>query len=584
MIESLERAREHHSAGRLDEAAKLCRDILREDAGNPDALHRLGLIVRDRGQKEKALELLRRASRLMPDSAEIHSDLGKTLAGYRDFGAAIQRFECALAIDPARVDDYPLLAAAYGEVGRSDRVLETCERAMKFADDDPRISGRIATAMMMQGRMTDALEIWRRIVASGADAASHSGLLFCMHYVPDQAPLEIFEEHRQFADAYETPLLAQHLAHANDRDPHRKLRIGYVSPDFKNHPVGQFLEPVLARHDRDQFEIFCYSATSSFDKRTMSFQKIAGERWRDMRPLNPDQSAALVRRDSIDILVDLAGHTAGNQLMLFARKPAPVQVTWLGYPDTTGLRSIDYRITDANADPPGASDHLHSEQLLRLPCFLCYEPPEDIPDVSELPALKNGFTTFGSFNNFLKVAPQTIETWAEILREVPGSKLMLKHRGGADIGAKEMFPRYFEKYGIASDRILIVPPTPSHRQHLTCFHDIDIALDPFPYNGTTTSCETLAMGVPIVALEGSSHVSRVSVSLLRQVGLDDWIARSRSEYVRIAVERSSSLTALEQLRKDLRGRLLDSDLGNPAGFVRHLERAYRNIWVKFCSE
>ncbi len=583
IAELLEQAAAHHKAGRTVEASALCRDVLRQDAGHPGALHRLGLLARDRGQKDKALELLLRAARLLPKSAEIHADLGKTLVGYRNFGPAIQRLELALSMDPQRSDDYLWLAGAYAEIGRSDKVIDTCDRAVKFSPDDPQIASRIAGAIMTQGRMADALEIWRRAVAAKPDPSAHSALLFCMHYVPDSSPEEIFAEHRRFAEAYEAPLLANQARHENDPNPDRPIRIGYVSPDFKMHPVAQFLEPVLSRHDRERFELFCYSATPRVDQRTVSFQKIAGNRWRDLRPLNPDQAAALIRRDAIDILIDTTGHTGGSQLMIFARKPAPVQVTWLGYPDTTGMRSMDYRITDADADPPGRTEHLHSEKLIRLPCFLCYEPPSYIPDASPPPVLKNGFITFGSFNNFMKVAPQTIETWAEILKTVPESKLLLKHRGASDVAAQEAFPGFFEKYGIARERILITAQMPSHRQHLESFREMDIALDPFPYNGTTTSCETLAMGVPMVALEGSTHVARVSVSLLRQVGLPEWIASSREDYVRLAVGHARSPENLQTIRNELRPRMFQSDLGDPIRFTAHLENSYRDIWRDWCA-
>jgi predicted O-linked N-acetylglucosamine transferase (SPINDLY family) len=566
----LKAAADHHQAGRAAEAIDRCRAVLRQDAGNPRALHRLGLLMRERGHKDKALDLLLRAAKLMPESAEIQSDLGKVLAADRNFYPAIQRLERALSLDSERPADYLWLAGAYGEIGRSDKMLETCDRAIAFAPDDHEIAHRIASAIMTQGRMADALAILRRVLAQKPGPAVHSGLLFCMHYVPDASPEEIFEEHRRFAEAYET---FPHLPHPNDPDPDRPLRIGYVSPDFKMHPVAQFLYPVLARHNRDQFEVFCYSATPTFDARTLAFQKVS--RWRDIRRLTPDQSAELIRHDAIDILIDTTGHTGGSQLMLFARKPAPVQVTWLGYPDTTGLQSIDYRITDRHADP--ATDHLHSEKLLCLPSFLCYEAPEHTPEVAPPPVLKNGFITFGSFNNFMKISPATVETWSEILHAVPGSKLVLKHRGASDIAARETFPGFFESHGIARDRIIINAQMPAHHLHLDSFRDIDIALDPFPYNGTTTTCETLVMGVPMVTLAGAAHVSRVGVSLLTQIGMTDWIASTRADYVRIAVENALP-EKLNRLRGEIRGRLLASELGDPVRFTARLEDAYRQIW------
>lgn len=577
-IEDLIReAVEHQQAGRADEAVKLLRSVLRQDSGNPRALHRLGLVMRDRGQKEKALDLLLRAGKLLPKSAEIHADIGKVLIAGRNLIPGIQRLEIALSIDPKRSSDYSWLAAAYGEIGRSDKVLETCDRALAFAADDHEIALRVAGAIMTQGKMADALDVLRRGISKNPSSSAHSALLFSMHYVADATPEQIFEEHRSFAEAYEKPLLRSHRPHTNNPDPDRSLRVGYVSPDFRMHPVAQFFYPIVSRHDRRKFEVFLYSATPVTDARTLAFQTIAGQRWRDIRRLSPDQSAELIRRDEIDILVDLAGHTGGSQLMLFARKPAPVQLTWLGYPDTTGLQSIDYRITDSFADPPGMTEHLHSEKLLRLPSFLCYEAPEHTPEVTPPPVLKNGYVTFGSFNNFMKISPAVIQTWAEILLKVKDSKLMLKHRGAADLAAREKFPGFFADYGVEPDRIMINPQMPAHSIHLESYREVDIALDPFPYNGTTTSCEALVMGVPLVTLEGMAHVGRVGCSLLGQLGLTDWIARSRDEYVRIAAENANA-ERLSELRLQIRPRMLASELGNPASFTSHLENAYRAIW------
>jgi protein O-GlcNAc transferase len=579
----IERARECHASAKFQEASGLCREVLRENAGNPSALHRLGLLARDQGRKDEALNLLARAAKLLPESAEIQSDLGKTLIGYRNFFPAIQRLERALSLDPARTDDYLWLAGAYSEIGRSDRVLQTCDRAMEHAPEDRSIASRIAGAIMTQGRMREAIGIWRRAVEAHPEHGAHSALLFCLHYALDSSPEEIFREHLKFADLYETPFLSPQLPHLNDRVPERRLRVGYVSPDFRMHPVAQFLAPVLSRHDPERFEVFCYSLTPSSDQRTAQFRRIAGTRWRDIRSLSLDQAAELVRRDQIDILVDAAGHTGGNRILLFARKPAPVQITWLGYPNTTGLRSMDYRITDRHADPPGDADRRHSEKLLRLPCFLSYELPQYAPEPAPPPCLANGFVTFGSFNNFMKLSPEAIGTWARILLAVPESRLMLKHRGASDAGAQAAFPGFFEKYGIERERIVLSAQMPDHRLHLDSFRDIDIGLDPFPYNGTTTSCETLAMGVPVVALEGPAHVSRVTSSFLRQLGLDGWIARTPEEYVRVAAGHAASPDALAALRRQMRSRLAASDLGDPSRFTAHLEAAFQDVWCEWAS-
>ena len=577
----LEEAAAHHTERRLSEAEALCRAVLRAKPGHPGALHRLGLVARDRGNPKKALELLLRAVLLLPEDASLLGELGALLGSLRLFSPAIHRLEAALVLAPDRPEIHLHLARVYSDIGHSAKAMTAARRALELDPDQHTALIPIASALMSQGNFAEALSLWRQLLVHVPGHSTHSPYLFSMHYPLDCSPADIAAEHFRFAELYETPLRGLHAPHAPAAIGGRPLRVGYVSPDYRLHPVRQFLLPVLRRHNPAEVEFYCYSNVPDKDAGTAEFAELAGSRWREIYALDDDNAAALIRADAIDILVDLAGHTGGCRLLLFARKPAPVQVTWLGYPDTTGLTSIDYRITDAVADPPGLTEALHSETLFRLPCFLTYSPPAYMPAVAPPPCLRNGFVTFGSFNNFMKIDPAVIRLWASILDGVPGSKLLLKHRDARDPAALEHFASYFGQLGIAAERLIFAPQMPSHGVHLEHYADMDIALDPFPYNGTTTSCEALAMGVPLVVLAGAAHVARVGVDLNLQYGLDDWIAATQDEYRGIAIRQAANPVALAALRGQMRERLAASALGNPDAFVGHLEGGYREMMRRY---
>jgi predicted O-linked N-acetylglucosamine transferase (SPINDLY family) len=369
--------------------------------------------------------------------------------------------------------------------------------------------------------------------------------------------------------------------HSNDRSRERRLRIGYVSSDFRQHSVGYFIEPVLAHHNHDRFEIFCYSNDIKEDEVTGRLQSYA-DHWRRLIGLSDEQAANQIRADRIDILIDLSGHTRGNRLLVFARKPVPVQVTWLGYPTTTGLSTMDYRLTDGFADPVGMTEHFHSEQLVRLPeCFSCYQPPE-APEVSGLPAREKDYVTFGSFNNLAKINREVMAVWARILQAVPGSHLTLKNTG---LGAGTVQQRVRETFmglGVAPERLALLGNDPSSRAHLERYWNIDIGLDPFPYNGATTTCDALWMGVPLVALAGKTHAGRVGVSQLSNLELTELIGNTTEEYVAIATRLARDLERLSQLRAGLRARLAASPLTEAPRFTKNLEQAYLAMWKDWC--
>jgi predicted O-linked N-acetylglucosamine transferase (SPINDLY family) len=366
------------------------------------------------------------------------------------------------------------------------------------------------------------------------------------------------------------------------RDPERKLRIGYVSPDLCAHVVSRFIAPVLARHDRDAFEVYCYAEVAAPDEITTMLRGYANG-WRDTVGEPDEHLAEAIRQDGIDILVDLAGHSASNRLLVFARKPAPVQITYLGYAATTGMTAMDYRLTDALADPPGMTEQFHSERLIRLPkCAWCYNKLADGPGVSELPASKAGHVTFCSFNNFAKVNEPLLRLWGRILQSVPGSRLLIKANALDSPSTQQRVRDWASGAGIDQNRLDLCGWL-SLAEHYARYGQVDIALDTFPYHGTTMTCEALWMGVPVVTLAGGSHLSRVGVSLLTNVGLPELVAESADDYVRIAADLGGDLSRLRGMRATLRKRMEDSPLLDAAGFTKNLEAAYRQAWRQWCN-
>jgi predicted O-linked N-acetylglucosamine transferase (SPINDLY family) len=440
----------------------------------------------------------------------------------------------------------------------------------------------LGRALAEQGRLDEALAAYRRTLQIRPDyAEAHGNLLLSLHYAPEFDAQTMFEEHCLWGDVHAGPLAPFIQPNTNDRSPDRPLRGGYVSPDFREHSVAFFLENLLACHDPGQIEIFCYADMSRPDAVTVRLQQHAAH-WRRITGLSDAQVAELIRIDRIDILVDLSGHTAHYRLLVFARKPAPVQVSWLGYRDTTGLKAMDYRLTDAHADPPGTTELWHTEQLVRLPdCAWCFRPSEHAPAVSPPPRLRAGHITFGCFNARPKITVPLLKFWADILLGVPGSRLVLENQSLRDISTQQRLRTVMAKAGISSNRIDLENPTPELADHLASYGRVDIALDTFPYHGTTTTCEALWMGVPVVSLSGKTHPSRVGVALLKNVGLPELVAPTPEDYVQRTVELATDLPRLDGLRSTLRQRMQASPLMDAPRFARHIEAAYRMMWHKW---
>ncbi len=569
--------------GLLQEAWRAARKLLEIDSHDPDALHVLGSILHRQGHLEAAVNNYRQALQIDPGKVETHYFLANALREQGFFEAAENEYQRTIALQPDHVEALNNLSALLTNRGRIQQAAELLQRALRVRPDSHQMLINLGRANLHAGNAVEAATVFRRVIELQPGLAdAHSNLLACLNYLPGLEPRTVFEQHQSWATAH-TCTIAPNNTWYNDPDPHRRLHVAYLSADLCEHSVARFLQPVLASHDHESLEITCYSDVTKPDAITRQLRGLCNH-WRETASLSDEQLAGLVTRDKIDILVDLAGHTAHNRLLVFAHKPAPLQVSWLGYPNTTGLASIDFRLTDARADPPGETDALHTESLLRLPrSFICYGPPQDAPEPTTPPSQSAGHITFGSFNNLAKTTPELIETWSRILSAVPGSRLLLKSRATADPATRQRLLALFSAADVNVERIGFLNPEPSHFEHLAAYRQIDIALDTFPYHGTTTTCEALWMGIPVITRAGPVHAARVGVSLLAQVGLDQLVATGEKEYIRTAARLAGDRELLATLHHTLRGTMRRSSLCDAAGFTAELEQAYRKMWVDWCQ-
>jgi protein O-GlcNAc transferase len=570
--------------GRVREGAARFEQAIALDGEYADAYNNLGNALSVLGRMPEAIACYRRALALQPDNATVHNNLGNTLARIGQAEEAVAHYRRALAARPDNAQMHNNLGNTLATLGRVREAIGHYEQAIALKPDDAEVHGNLANALSAFGRADEAFERFERALALTPDNnATYSNLLLVMNASARFDAENVFAAHRRYAERFETPLVASWPQHANERSPDRPLRIGYVSSDLRTHSIAWFIEPVLANHDRERFQVYAYHGHEVEDEVSRRLRAYVTE-WRTLVGLSDEEVARGIREDGIDILVDLNGHTAMNRLLVFARKPAPVQVTWLGYPNTSGLAAMDYRLTDRFADPEGMTERYHTETLWRLPeSFSCYRPPDAAPEVGALPCVESGAVTFGSFNNRAKIGPEVVALWASVLHGVPGSRLMLKGKGYDDESVQAALREAFRDHGIGSERLQLHGGHDTHAEHLRRYHEIDIALDPFPYNGTTTTCDALWMGVPVVTLEGHAHVSRVGVSLLNHLGLSEWIANSAQGYVEIAARWAADAPRLAALRRQLRARMTGSPLTDARTFTRHLESSYRSMWRQWCG-
>jgi protein O-GlcNAc transferase len=575
---------EHHRSGRREEAADCYQGVLKGQPDRADAWHLWGVIASEQDDFSLAIKRINRAIAIHPNAVSFYNNLANIYLRQQQFEQAIATGERSIQLKPDDPAIHALVGMAYEDLRWFGKAIGYYQASLQLQPDNPDVRCRLGRLFKAQGRIPEAIECYRQGLShESTHSLAYINLLTTWNYSSETDPAEIFAEYQKWAQIYPAPLgkLIQPLD--RDRHPDRKLRIGYVSGDFYAHAVAFFFAPLLFAHDRSQFEIICYANNRHQDATTQRLQASA-DGWREIHTLKDGEVADLIRQDRIDILVDLSGHTKNNRLPVFAQKPAPIQATYIGYPNTTGIGTIDYRIVDAKTDPMGQTEHLHTEELIRLPdSFLCYQPLAEAPEIAPPPVLHSQQITFGSFNKLAKVSPESIAYWSEILKAVPHSRLLIKAKPLVDPDTRDYIYQQFYHHEIRPERLELLGWLPDPSQHLDIYNRVDIALDTFPYNGTTTTCEAMWMGVPVVTLGGKTHVSRVGLSLLSSVGLGELIATSPQEYIQTAIDLADNLERLQQLRSTLRDRMQKSPLTNGKLITRSLEDAYRQIWQKWCA-
>lgn len=540
---TLEQANRLHEEGRLDDALILCRNALAADG----APHLLGNILEDLGRLDAAAEWQRRAVALRPDDVRAYYALGGLNARAHRYGAARAAYDRVLTIAPHIAKAQMALGGACFEQGDLPAAIAALRRTLALRPD-----------------------LWQ----------ARSGLLFALGFDESADPEAVYQEHREFERRHIAPLGLTPAPHGNDRDPERRLRIGYVSPNFYGHPCGNFVLPLVENADRDRFSVTCYASSPVRDALTEAFER-AADRFVLCHDLDDDALAQRIRADAIDILVDCSGHLTGHRLFAFARKPAPIQISYPLYPDTTGLLAMDYRIMDRYFAPPG-SDSWHAEALIRLPeTYVVFKPrPSDAAPDPTPPALARGHVTFGSFNNLSKLGDQTVAAWAAILRGAPTARLLLKWRSLNDPAFAAATRARFTALGVEAERIELLGWVADPHE---TYGSIDVALDPLIANGGTTSCEALWMGVPVLTCAGRRMFSCVGQCYLENIGLPELITHTVDEYVALGVALAGDPARIARLRQGLRERFVASPLMDAPRYVRHLERAYRLVWRRWCA-
>ena len=533
--------------GRLDEAIVHYEHALLLKGDDPEVCRNLGNLLRLKRRHDEAVAMLRRSVELAPDIGAGHNCLGVALQAVGMILEAKQCFERSLQLDAADADALISLGNVSKDLGDAQQALDYYRRALVL---DPH------------------------------NQVAYENLLFTMHFVLDADRTEVFAQHLCWGRAV-LASMPPRVQVTNDRRPDRRLRIGYVSPDFRTHAVACFFVPIIAEHDPEAVETFCYAQVPHPDTTTAQIRKHA-HNWRNACGVSDENLGMMIRSDRIDILVDLAGHSESSRLTVFARKPAPVQVTYLGYSNTTGLETIDYMISDAVGDPPDDAT-LYVEELVRLDgCFLCYAPPTYAGEVTALPGATAGAVTFGSITNPAKLNRRVLDVWARVLQASPSARLLMVRDSFQGEIRQRLIDQFVER-GVAADRLLIEHEAPAGGHRIRVYDRIDIALDPFPYSGATTTCEALWMGVPVITLKGHALAARHSTSILTHCGLGQLVAETPEQYVSIATDLASDAPRLARMRAALRPQLAGSPLCDGAKFTRGLEAAYRRMWHKWCG-
>ena len=604
-----------HQAGNLAEAEAIYRRVLEKEPDNAGAWHLLGVVALQLGRICDATELLEKAVRLKDTDPVPLNNLGNAYAWQGRLAQAEQCFRRALGFKPDYLDAHLNLGNTLSEAGQLEEAEQSYRQAQALAPDDTRIHINLGALLRTQRRLVESEQCYRRALQlSPASAEAHyalgntlrdlgqqeqavqsyrqalaikpdysealQNLIMSLDFIERSDTAEQQQERRRWYAQYGKRYRDSIRPHRNIVDPDRRLRVGYVSADFLGHSASYIFGPVIRLHDRSAYEVICYSGAVREDDVTRRLRKEA-DSWRSTLGVSDEDLADRIRSDQIDILVDLSSHTAGHRLLVFARKPAPVQVTAWGYATGTGVETMDYFFADPVLVPEEERRYF-AEEVIDLPCCVCYEAPPYAPQVSALPVLAGNPFTFGCVNRIEKISERSLGHWARILAAVPGSRLLLKEQKLDDPGIRARLLARLQSHGIAADRVSVLGKS-SHAEHLGTYHQVDLALDPFPHGGGVSSMEALWMGVPVVTLLGSTIASRLSASILTRLDMHDWIACSDDEYVLKAAGRAADLPRLARIREGLRPRLAGSAVGDVRGYTRSVEATYRSLWRRWCE-
>jgi predicted O-linked N-acetylglucosamine transferase (SPINDLY family) len=569
--------------GRMAEAEECFRKAISLKPEFATAYYNLGNVLQQQNKMDTAAECYIKALEINPEPSKAYSHigLGNVLMGQGKLSQAVEYFRKIIAINPD--DAYALnnLGVALQAIGELTESFECLKKAVTLRPEFTEAFKNLGRILYDLGKPAEAVKYYQKALTLKPDYAKvHSDYLMMLNYLSDVSSQEIYKESLKWDEQQTAGLTKNEFSKVDFEIDDRPLKIGYVSPDFNSHSVGYFFEPLLKAHNRKKYKIYCYSNVLQPDSVTERMRSEA-DQWTSIVGIQDEDAAGMIRNDGIDILVDLSGHSGKNRLLVFAYKPAPIQVTWLGYPNTTGMKALDYRFTDEIVDPIGEADALYSEKLIRLENgFLCYQPYESAPEVSSLPYKKEGIITFGSFNNLAKVNEDVIKLWAEILHAVPGSRLILKGAvNKQDI--EKQYTEIFVKHGVLAGQVIFYEKTAKQEDHMALYSKVDIGLDPFPYNGTTTTCEALWMGVPVISLLGDRHASRVGASIMHSIGFEELlVAKTPGEYIEKASALALQADKLTEIRGSLRSIMQQSSLCDAEMFARTVEDAY----TKMCED
>lgn len=570
----------HLACGRSSEAEAAARRAVQINPDHVAGLKALAATLKRMCRRDEAIQLCQRVVQLQPDSHEMHTNLGILLAEAGLIDQGIQSLRRALTLRR----DYPEAIVALGRIladhGQSDQAVELFQSHLQRHPDSVPVIMNLGNVLVGHGRVEQAITILRSVLSNPSGKPSlHSNYLMALNYVPGRTPEEISAAHKEWARHHEVPLLSRFIPHSNLPDPDRPLRVGYHGVFNSPDPVAPFIAQAIACHDRSRFQVVLYNQARE-DRPIRDVFAQGAEVVHDVSVLSDDAFAELVRSDQIDILVDLFGHTDQGRLLVFARRPAPVQITYLGYCNTTGMRSMDWLITDEVVDPVEFESR-YTEKLLRLQgCFCCYMPLGATPPPGELPAIRKGRITFASFHNLAKINRGVVKLWARVLREIPASRMLIA-RHTLTGSAVQRLTEWFGEEGVSSDRLELRSDV-SPMAHWSLYHDADISLDVQPWSGHLTTCDSLWMGVPVITMLGRTHAGRMAATVLKHLGRDEWVACDEDCYVAAARRLAGDLGALANLRSHLRDEFAASDVCAGKRFAQRLEQAYRTAWQSWC--